>query len=715
MVTSVPDGSLERFRSEAKAIHDGAEWRIFGLLFTASLSITSLYVWAVLALTPESAFRWPVLVAFVLICLVALWTVRTRRVSVGIALLSTMMVAGVSGVIAVQRGAHAPALVYGLATIAVVFVAGRGRLGWSLALALTLWTIAVSWAATTGRWAIDAPNPLGVDNARLLAYAVAVVLIGLAARVEQQRRHGLDALLERALRLTEGERDQAQSLAERRARAVAEIGHEIRTPMTGIVGASQLLARQPLSPVQRQLLSIQRQSAERLLHLVTALLDEAKAQSGQPAAVATPFAVRVLIAEVCELFAAPAHRKGVELIWTADPSIPQTLLGDALRLRQVLSNLVSNAVKFTDHGSVRVRLLRAELQRLRIEVRDTGRGVTAERQEVIFERFVSDASGAERAHSTGLGLPICRELARAMGGHVSVASEPGVGSCFTLDLPCAPAPMGAGDDDRARDLPHAGRLWVLGASEPLEEQLRFLLGELDVEARFVDRWPGPTEWEQRGHREAGAVPRAVLVDIWIGHGRCAEQLSAVLEMARQTGTRVIAVNSVAQDAALGVLEDVWQVFRPPNIESLREALDWAFGPSALAAPKLPAGSAPMQVLLVDDNPVNRLVGKAMLETIGVDVVAVEGGRAAVDAALQRQFDLVLMDLQMPEMDGIEATRRLREDAHRRGLPRTPVVAATGHMAEDVDARCRDAGIDAVLVKPYTVDQLRAAVELHAKP
>jgi len=707
MATSVEDGSLERFRNEAQAIRARADWQVFALLAGAALLVDLLFFLAIALRAPSSAFLWPMVAASVLTLATVGWTLRTRRSEAGVTMLATMMVLGCSPIILIQRGANAPALIYGLATVAAVFVAGRERLGGGLALWLTLWTGAVTWAAASGRFAIDAANPLGPDRARLVAFVVAVVLIALVSIVMRRRRRALDLLLERSLRLTETERDEAQRQAERRARMVAEIGHEIRTPMTGIVGAAQLISQHPLSPVQRQLLSIQRQSAERLLQLVNAVLDEATLEAGARRAEQAPFSPALLVSEVTDLFAPQAQRKGIEIIWTAEPRSPRVVLGDAMRVRQVLYNLVSNAVKFTDQGSIHIRLAPVDSARMRIEVEDTGRGIAAGRTEAIFERFVSDAPGHERALSTGLGLPICRELAQLLGGQLTLRSRPGSGSCFTLELPCPAAPPGAGTELPLPPVP-GGRLWVLGASHALETQLRYLLGEMGVDLRFVDALPSPAEWAQDG-----PSAQALLIDIWVGHGRCAEQFPALREAARRQGWRVLVIGSVAQDAALGVLDDVWQVYRPPSRSALQEAFEWAFGGGPRAAAPSASAVTPLRVLLADDNPVNQFVGKAMLDQLGADAVVVHDGQAAVEQALQQTFDLVLMDLQMPVLDGLEATRRLRAHEQMHARRRTPVVAVTGQVSHDFDAERRAAGIDAVLNKPYTIDELRQLLRTHA--
>jgi two-component system, NarL family, sensor histidine kinase BarA len=708
MPTSVEEGSLERFRSEARSIRQRADTQTFAILSGAALSVAGLFAAAILASQPGSFFLWPIAASLVLMGSAIWWTYRTGHVESGIGVLAALMVVGISGVIFVQKGSNAPALVYGLATVAVAFIAGRFLLAVALGLWLTAWTASVTWAAKTGRLVIDAPNPFGLENARFMAFVVALVVIGSAARIVHRRRRGLDAILERALQLTEAERDAAQVLAERRARRIAEISHEIRTPMTGIVGAAQLLSQKSVSPTQRQLLSIQRQSAERLLQLVNSILDQAKSESEASAPVDAHCSPRLIAAEVSDLFAPQANRHDIEIIWTADPSVPASIVGDGMRMRQILSNLVSNALKFTDRGSVHVHLIRSTDGRLRIEVRDTGRGIGPDRLDAIFKRFVSDATSDTTGPSTGLGLSISRDLARAMGGEVSATSTPGSGSCFVFELPCAPPTPQADEGAHGEALP-PGRLLVLGASAPLELQLRSLLGELNVDARFA---VGPPHGAEPSDEPAAV--QATLVDAWIGHGQCVDALPSIMDDARRNGSRVIVVSSIAQDAAFGALDDVWQLFRPLSREALREALAWSFDRQAQSLEPARNAARPLRVLLVDDNAVNLIIGRVMLQGMAADVVVAQGGQAALDESRARAFDLILMDLQMPDMDGLEATRRLRAHEQAAGLARTPVVAVTGLVEADIRAGCRDAGINAVLQKPYTIDQLHEVVAAHTR-
>lgn len=701
MTTRVEDGSVERFRDEARAIDERAGLHLFTLLASAALLVTSLFLVAALRHTPDSAILWPNLAGFCACAGVVAWTWRTRKVQAGIGVLATLMMAGICATILVQRGSLAPALSYGLTTLAVVFIAGRWQLGWPLALGLAAWTAAVTWLAASGRFAIAAPNPLGEYAARLLGMAVAIVLMAVAARIGRRRRRDLDALLERALSLTEAERDEARRLAERRARAVTEIGHEIRTPMTGIVGAAQLLSQQPMSPLQRQLISMQRQSADRLMQLVTAVLDEARVEAGPLGPVHAPADLRQLVAEVAELYAAQAHRKGIELIWTAEPGFPSAIVGDAMRIRQIVVNLVSNAVKYTKQGSIEIRLRRHGDAHVQIEVHDSGRGIAPDRLEAVFERFVGESADDPDVPSSGLGLYISRDLAEGLGGRVTVTSTAGVGSRFVLELPAVVA--SAGREAAAARVPK-GRVWVVGASAPLETQLRCLLGEIGVDGRYLDRLPDDPEWS------AGAdLPQAILIDTWAGHGTCVDLLPQALESARAGRWRVIAVDSLAQEASAGGLADGWPIYRPLRPQSLQEALAWAFEQPGRRAGDRGSARAPARVLLVDDNAINQVVGKAMLDTMGAEVVVADDGAAALDASAMQDFDLILMDLQMPALDGLEATRRLREREGRTGRARTPVVAVTGRAEGEVAGECEAAGIDAVLVKPYAIDQLRGVM------
>ena len=704
------EGSLSRIRAEAAVLRERADWQTFALLAGAAIGVTTLFALVLVVRSPRSIFLWPIVAGFVLSAAAVLWTRRTRRVDTGLAVLATAMLVGIAGVIFVQRGSHAPALVYGVTTVAVVFIAGRQKLAVRLAVGLLAWTAAVTWAARRGLVGVDAANPLGLDTARLLAAGVALVLIGAASHIVYRRRRGMEEVLQRALRLTEDERDHARRLAERRARTVAEISHEIRTPMTGIVGVAQLLAHDADSPARRQLLSLHRNSAERLLHLVNDVLAQAKLESLPAAVQAQPYAPQSVVADVTSLFAPQAHRRDVEIGWWAEPDVPARIVGDEMRVRQVLSNLVSNAVKFTDRGAVQVRLLRPTEALLRFEVHDTGRGVPPGRSEAIFEPYVSGADEGEAAFSTGLGLPISRDLARRMGGDIGVTSVPGVGSRFDFDVPCIPAEpaqtqAGTGSGGGAGERPAPGRLWVIGASAPLERQLRHLLRGTAVDTEFLDRVPGDDEWAAR----PGA--QALLVDAWAGHGRCAAQLSQILRDAAAKQRRVVVVSSVAQDAAFGTLANAWHVFRPLGSESLFEALTWAFGDARAPVPEAGPAPAPrLRTLLVDDNPVNRIIGRTMLEELGSEVVVADSGTEALDEFSRHRFDLVLMDVQMPGLDGAEAAQRLRIYERASGLRRARVVAVTGLSVPDLEALHPGHEFDAVLSKPYTVGQLRDIVE-----
>ncbi len=431
------------------------------------------------------------------------------------------------------------------------------------------------------------PDDIGVLGRNLLT---------LMERVEsarEQREHAADALArlnaeledrvaERTRELAQA-RDEALAAAGARERFLSSMSHEIRTPMNGMLGALDLLSRTPLNARQSEYIQVAATSGEALLSIINDVLDYSKIGAGRLALAREPLDANAVARSVATLFSALAQRKGLELRLQLDPALAGWRLGDALRLRQVLLNLVGNAMKFTQRGSV-VVTTRAVDGRVLFEVSDTGIGIERSQHRRIFEAFTqAEGDSAPRLGGTGLGLAISRELVQAMGGTIEVDSAPGTGSTFrfALDLPPAPQP------------------------------------------------------------------------------------------AVQPGTAA------------------------------------------------PAPDAPLcgRVLLVEDNGVNRLVGSAMLEQLGLEVLLAEDGEQALEVLAARDVDLVLMDCQMPVLDGYAATQRWRDTERGAGRARLPIVALTANALSGDFDRCIAAGMDAYLSKPYTRAQLHATLApwLAARP
>ncbi|HEX5371832.1 MAG TPA: ATP-binding protein [Aquabacterium sp.] len=429
------------------------------------------------------------------------------------------------------------------------------------------------------------------------------------------------------------ERAEALKLAQRHSaikdQFLATMSHEMRTPLHGILGLAQLIhqrlpARAGVLSDARQHASLIQRSGEHLLSLINDVLDFSRIEAGQLHVDRSPFDLRSVLDEVMALSRVTAASKQLSLIDAIDLPRPCLVEGDAARVRQVLYNLLGNAIKFTDTGHVRLRTTRLDTpqgQQLNFMIEDTGVGIPASQVERVFEAFAQlNASFGRRHQGTGLGLTISREIARAMGGDITCQSTPGQGSTFTLSLPLPAAQS---------DTPAA----TLTRLQPLSDDV--VTRPLDVD----DRAPSASTAPERSL----PAPRS-------------------------------------------------DVTRPD---------------SAMHG----------HVLLVEDNPVNALVAQASLSELGVQVSLACDGQAALDLLLQADhgFDLVLMDCQMPVLDGIEATRRLRAHENEVGCPNVPVIALTANAMPQDRQRCAAAGMDDHLAKPFRMEELREVLVRHLHP
>ncbi len=505
---------------------------------------------------------------------------------------------------------------------------------------------------------------------------------------------------------------------------LANMSHEIRTPLNGVLGMLELVRQTELGSPQQRFIETARRSGETLLEVINGVLDLSKIEAGKIEIEHSAFDLRVVVEEVTELFSELAYGKGIELGCFVPATLQTALIGDAGRLRQILTNLIGNAVKFTERGEVGVRAYALERDvssvLIAFEVVDTGIGIPAEKCRHIFEAFAqADSSTTRRYGGTGLGLSIAKHFCEMMGGSIDVASEPGAGSKFRFTARFGLQSSAADRTQTPLRRRTGGPALVVVGNALNREILDDQLSAGDI----------PVKHAQTGSAALGALCTAALdkkpFELVIINYSLPDMTGIELAHAIKTASdgveqQIILLISSDEDVGQIAERALGRLTKPIRQSALWECIAVSAQPvSAItSAPKTPAADQPGKgrgpVLVVEDSPVNLEVAVAILESMGCVVATAVNGRHALDCHASGEYSLIFMDCQMPEMDGFEATAEIRRREALSGR-HTPIVALTASVVEDGRWRCLAVGMDDYLAKPFTLDQMRAMLTIWLGP
>ena len=608
--------------------------------------------------------------------------------------------------------------------IAVVALLVNGLLAWTLISSVLRPLGNLSELAQRvgheGQYQERAPEPKTQDEVGQLTRRFNAMLDSIEAQ-DAELRLNQELLEQRVQERTielETAREQAEAASKAKSDFLEVMSHEIRTPLNGIMGMTGLLMDTELDVKQKRFARVARRSSEDLLLIINDILDFSKIEAGKLDLEYRPFQFNLLMEDIAERYAPIAQGKNLELLCKT-PLPPLSVIGDSARLGQIVTNLLSNAIKFTEAGEVQINLEliseRDGMVQLEIGVRDTGIGISPEQQARLFQSFTqADSSMARKYGGTGLGLTISQRLAQMMGGEISLQSEPGKGSYFHFQLNLQKV-----NDPRDYQLVKGfGQLHTLVVDDnpTNREILEYWLHSWGMVPVMASSAPEALALLQQ-HAQAGTPFKLMLTDWCMPEMDGGQLLDALAADARFNQLAIILLSSAGMAARPAIAERAPLLLKPVRQSELHNLiaqviagdLTRAFHSIEPASSEIEHSALAGRVLLVEDNPVNQEVASAMLQKIGVRMRIANNGQEAVDMLQAERFDLVLMDCQMPIMDGFEATASIRQREAALGLSAIPIVALTANAISGDREHCLAQGMSDYLSKPFSQVQLHSVL------